>query len=184
MNLIEAYRDAKRSHFSPYNDRKEFPVTSSAALHMARMAIRAEAIKAAWDAAGGELLAQYDATNEPGTVRIIELPDESASFDDLEGDTYNPKANPEIKAAILERERQAEIDRANRDGVWGYVAQHWNGSAWQDDDSIWGFIGDDFKGSGYMEDLMQSSLDGRQASLDAAARAMEAERPDMYGVAQ
>jgi hypothetical protein len=55
--------------------------------------------------------AEWDEHSEPeiGEVRLRIEPDDSGmSFEDLTGDTYNPKVNPDIPKARMDRERQAE----------------------------------------------------------------------------
>ena len=141
----------------------------------------------AWDDADGYVCAMYEAPNHPddhaydtGHVRIVEHPDEICRVEDLFGDTYTPECHPEIDPEIIERERQEEVERAERDGVWGYVAEYWNGDQWEHADSIWGFISDDFKNSGYDTDLMQAALDSLATHHESMARNLEATRPDMY----
>ena len=73
--------------------------------------------------------------------------------------------NDDIPASRLERERQVEIERVNRDGVWGVIGEYWNGREWVHVDSCWGFIGDDWRESGYDADIMRSTLDAANAYL-------------------
>lgn len=137
---------------------------ASAALH------RAKTITA-WDEHGGEIVGESsikrfeDVPQDGNLVRIVEHVDDASTALDFDG---------------TERQHKEAAERANRDGVWAYVAQHWDGNQWAADDSIWGFIGDDFKGSGYDSDLMQAAMDGLDAEYEAMARALEASRPDMY----
>jgi hypothetical protein len=97
-------------------------------------------------------------TPEIGSVRLQVKPDDCVLLDDLFGDTFNPKANPEIPLTRMEREKQAEIDRVNRDGVWGVIGEYFDGEKWQHADSCWGFIGEDWKDSGYDVDIMAQTL--------------------------
>jgi hypothetical protein len=82
-------------------------------------------------------------------------------------EAFNPKANPDIHPDRLERERKAEVERVERDGVWGVVGEFFDGEEWQHADSCFGFIGDDWKDSGYDVDIMASTL--RQAKERACA---------------
>lgn len=111
---------------------------------------------AAWDRAKTQ--AGFDDLESAGLARIQQVPDDLQSEDDLFGDTFNPEVNPEVKPHIMAREKQHELDRVNRDGVWGYVAEVWDGREWQHVDSIFGFIGDDFHGSDADTDLMQACI--------------------------
>jgi hypothetical protein len=102
------------------------------------------------------------------------------SFDDLLGDAYEPKHNPDIKPEILEKERAHQIDRINNDGVWYVLSEVWNGDEWEWCDSCGGFIGDDWENSGYDVDLMQSAIDRLKEINVENARELEESRPDMY----
>jgi len=91
-------------------------------------------------------------------VRIRVEPDEFFDLDNLLGDTYDPSVNTDIPPERLERERKAEINRINRDGVWGIVGEYFNGETWEVADSVWGFVGDDWQDSGYDVDIKQSTI--------------------------
>lgn len=195
-NLLTAYRKARQPHFSPYNDRAMYVARAQSALWQARHAIAAAETKRQWDdinGANGYTVSAHDAEHyspcpgeswrNNGRVRIVEHADEHCDLDDLFGDSFDSQVNPEIKAKILERERAAEIDRIQRDGVWGYVSEYWDGNEWQHADSVWGFIGDDFNGSGYDTDLMCAAMDGLATVQEREARCIEATRADMYATA-
>lgn len=94
----------------------------------------------------------------PG-CRIKIAPDDFADLDNLFGDTYDPSVNTDIDPAVLAEQKQEEIDRINRDGVWGMIAEYECSCCgrWTEADSVWGFIGDDWKGSGYEADLFNNA---------------------------
>ena len=71
------------------------------------------------------------------------MPDETCSLEDLEGDCFNPKANPDIPASRLERNRKELMEKVNREGVWGIVGEYFYGEVWQQADSCFGFVSDD-----------------------------------------
>jgi len=98
--------------------------------------------------------------HEGESVRLLLLPDDTRSIEDLEGDTYNPDANPDIPAATLARERKEFIERINNDGVWGIVGEYRCNTCrqWTTADSVWGFVGDDWQGSGYDLDIKAATL--------------------------
>lgn len=189
--LIAAYRKARAPYFpASYPGRSHFTGARSA-LHQARMTLECRATRAAWDAAGGETVPAYEARDDweegDSRVRIVEHPDECACMDDLKGESFSPDVNHDINPNILAREEREFEERVQRDGVFGYVAQWWDGDDWQDADSIWGFVSDDFTGSGYDDDLMRGALDALAEHLDtlatvAACEMMQA-RPDMHGAA-
>lgn len=99
-------------------------------------------------------------TLEDEKVRlVVESDDSGLTFDDITGDTFNPDVNPDVPAHIMERQRQEEIDRINRDGITCVIGQYYNGESWVTVDSVGGFVGDDWKDSGYDLDIMESTLE-------------------------
>jgi hypothetical protein len=96
---------------------------------------------------------------ERGNVRLRLVPDELCSLEDLEGDCFNPKANPDIPVARLEHDRKEFRARVNREGVWGIIGEYFDGEQWQHADSCFGFVADDWKNSGYDTDIMRVTLD-------------------------
>jgi hypothetical protein len=88
-------------------------------------------------------------------------PDYSADIDNLAGDSFNPKANPDINPKTLERQYQEFVDKVNREGVWGIVSQYRCPccGTWKTVDSCWGFVGGDWKDSGYDLDIKQAALE-------------------------
>src|SRR5580700_5298855 len=66
-----------------------------------------------------------------GDVRLRVVPDETCSFDDLEGNCFNPKANPEIPASKLQRDHEEFIAKVNREGVSGIIGEYFDGEVWQ-----------------------------------------------------
>lgn len=98
---------------------------------------------------------RFDELEYEGLVSFEVLPDESADWDNLVGDCYDPKVNSDIDPVILESQEQAEMDRANWGGIWGIVTKV--GS--EPIDSVWGFIADDWKDSGCDSDAKQSAID-------------------------
>jgi hypothetical protein len=99
-----------------------------------------------------------------GNVRLRVVADEMCSLDDLEGDCFNPKANPDIPASQLQRDREEFIAKVNREGVWGIVGEFFDGEKWQHADSCFGFVGDDWKDSGYNTDIMRAALNEAKAA--------------------
>jgi hypothetical protein len=186
--LVKEYHEAKKSHFSPYCDRKELATTSRRALEMARARLRCKEIRKKFDDLGGYICGEYDAPKTPedssfynGELRLKVVADEWRDLDDLFGDSYNPEACPEIKPEILAKERQHEIDRIERDGIWGVVAEVWDGYEWEHCDSCWGFVGDDWKSYGEETGFMESAIDRLEEIRQEQAREYEESRPDMYG---
>jgi hypothetical protein len=92
-------------------------------------------------------------------VRLKIVADDICDLDNLFGDTYSHKANPEIPQATLDRQREREIERVNRDGVWGIVGEYFDGEHWEHAGSCFGLIGEDWKNSGYDIEIMRATLD-------------------------
>jgi len=103
--------------------------------------------------------ADFDDATGKGLVRLKVVPDDAYEIDDLAGDTFNPKANPNIPPARLERERKAFAESVDRNGVWGIVGEYFDGEQWQHGDSVWGFVGENWQDSGYDRDVMALTLD-------------------------
>jgi hypothetical protein len=81
---------------------------------------------------------------ESGPYRIVEIPDHNVDFDNLCGDSFNPKVNPYTDPAELKRQLAEFTDLVNREGVYGYVLEKWNpeiGKGYEHIDSSWGFVG-------------------------------------------
>jgi hypothetical protein len=97
---------------------------------------------------------------EDDKVRLQILPDEMCDIDNLKGDTFNPKANPDVPVSRLEREEREFEGRVNSDGVWGIMGEYKCPCCgqWITADSVWGFVGDDWKNSGYDSDVMYSTM--------------------------
>jgi hypothetical protein len=180
--LLKAYREARKPYFPQSYPGKLCPTAARIALRQARYRIQAEKRKAVFEALGGVYIGEYDASDDGdlGAMRIVEHADGGLTLEDLEGDTFNPEACPGINPNVLKREQAEFHDRVRRDGVWGYVAEVFDGEDWQHADSVWGFVGDDFNGSGYDADLREACLSMRERFVTQAARELEETRPDMY----
>lgn len=110
---------------------------------------------------------EFRTVKESGNVRIIELADPDIDIDNLKGDSFNPKANPDIPKTKLKAEERAFERRVIAEGVWGYEVQRWNpevNKGWETLDAIWGFVGNDFEGSGYDTEFMKH-FDGQNKGL-------------------
>ena len=160
---------------------------AKSALHNACYKYYSKDVKKRFAALGGEIVTDYETSDfwqsGDSRIRIVESAD-CMSWDDLTGDSFCPKANPDIKPEILEHEAQEYADKIQHEGVWFYDAQFWNGDYWESVDSIGGFVGDDFIGSSYDDDLMESAIDALEKCIDNEAKEMaqeiESERPDLY----
>lgn len=187
--MIQDYLRGYRPTYAQYKasrGRREIP-TARVALLNARYDLYRSELLVRWGCAGGETIPECEtpARWRPGSprVRIVEHPDEILRMDDLKGDCFNPDVNSNINPNRLEREESEFEARVRDNGVWGYVAEYWDGTEWCDADSIWGFVGNDFIGSCYDDELMESALAALSGSLEREARAQEASRPDMYALA-
>lgn len=154
---MKTYLDIYRTFRSDYAKHPSRYCHSGVAACQLRSAKFIAAVSGAWDRA-----------ESAGLVRFRVEPDGDVDLDDLFGDTYNPDANPDIPAERMKRERQHEIDRAERDGVWGIIGEYkadicptcGRGGEWVHGGSCWGFIGDDWKDD--------AEIDIKAETLDAA----------------
>lgn len=161
MTLNQAYLIERKPHVSPYGVH----------IQPAARALSEARIRVAWEAAGGLEIDEWRAerSDDPpysGRVRLLLRVD------------HDPSSAWDVDAP--QREIDALIERADREGVCGIVAQFWDDSDWQDVDSVWGFIGSDWKRSGYDTDCMRAALDALADHDAKKAAALEAERPDLY----
>ena len=109
--------------------------------------------------------AAWEKAEDAGLVRLRVEPDETYDLVDLLGDCYDPKVNPDIPPDKLARERRWEMERIERDGVWGVVGEYktdvcptcGRGGEWKHGDSGWGFVGDDWKDDADV-DIMAETL--------------------------
>ena len=87
-------------------------------------------------------------------------------FRSVFSEVSEPKANTDIPASRLERDREEFIAKVNWEGVWGIVGEYFDGEKWQHTDSCFGFVGDDLKNSGYDTDIMLATLnDAKDARI-------------------
>lgn len=76
--------------------------------------------------------------------RIIEVPDDIISLEDLKGDSYKPEVNPDIPPQQLRLEELHFEKLVEVEGVFGFILERWNpevDKGWEHVDSCWGFIG-------------------------------------------
>ena len=53
---------------------------------------------------------------------------------------------------------ERQLERAERDGVWGIVGEYRVRDEWEQADSCWGFVGEDWRDSGYDTDIMDETM--------------------------
>ena len=77
--------------------------------------------------------------------RIVECFDSCTyRWDELKGDCYDPKHNPDIDPAELKQQERDFEDLVRNEGVFGYELQRWNPNpdcGWEHVDSCFGFVG-------------------------------------------
>lgn len=81
---------------------------------------------------------------ESGSFRITEHINDSYSMKDLKGDSFDPEVVTNVTCLELHRQEKEFEDKVNREGVYGYVLDHWEpavDSGWESIDSCWGFVG-------------------------------------------
>lgn len=109
-----------------------------------------------------------------GLVQLTWEADEYATIEDLEGDCFNPQANPDMDPAQLAEERREFIRTVEREGVWGLCGEYRLSEEddWQHADSVWGLVGDD---DFYVPDIKAATLDAFDKARAAAAEAERVE---------
>lgn len=119
----------------------------------ARAAWRNVLVNALWDTL------DYGDKDGRTLVRLRIVPDD-ADFNNLCGDTFDLKYNPNIRPAKLARELAEFREKVERDGVWGVIGEFRTSAKepWQHADSCWEFVGDDWKDSGYDVDIKEETL--------------------------
>lgn len=152
--LAKAYRKERDKMWKAWANVSRFQ-SSIQPYSQARNALRDARIRTEW----AEREDDSECPEYVGAVRLRVEADSYASLDDLEGDCFNPHANPDISPARLARERAAFIEKVECEGVWGIIGEYWDGRQWRQADSVWGFVGDDWQDSGYDIDIMSSALD-------------------------
>jgi hypothetical protein len=102
---------------------------------------------------------------EFGQYRIVEHVEPHPEVENLKGDMFDPRHNPDINPIEL-RQDEIEFEKfVNREGVFGYELQLWNptiGRGWEHVDSCWGFVGQysetDERFKHYIVEEMQRSI--------------------------
>lgn len=157
--LAEYYAESRQAVYPAWG--KPYHPTASEALQRAQDALHGDKVRKAWDDLGGHYTCITEggghSNTEGANVRIV-CRREHIDWDDLLGEGYNPETNPSIPESILEQQEQEFTDTVNRDGVWWYSSEFWDGEEWQVADSISGVVGSLFE-SGYDVDLMQFAMD-------------------------
>ena len=79
---------------------------------------------------------------EKENYRIIEMPDNHVSLDDLKGNMFCSETNPDVSDLI---EQEQDFERlVESEGVFGYTLQRWDpevDQGWCQVDAVWGFVG-------------------------------------------
>lgn len=98
---------------------------------------------------------------ETETYRIIESLDEFWDMEDLKGDIFNPKYNPEIDKDKL-KEQESDFERkVSKLGVFGYILEKKCVTCghFEHVDSCWGFIGNHDIENHYIVDEFKSRIE-------------------------
>ena len=149
QTALKIYKKIREPRYSFYAGTGKVYQHQTDAQTAYNQALRQDKINRLWD--------RY----EDDRVRLLIEPDEHISIEDLEGDTFNPLANPDINPRKLAQQRKEFIEKVNQEGVCGIISQVKCTccNTWITADSVWGFVGDNWKDSGYDLDCMQSALE-------------------------
>lgn len=92
-------------------------------------------------------------------VRLLAALDTDFQLEDLKGDTYNRKVNPDVPEERMAREELEFEERVERQGVYGLIGEvRTDETTWEHVDSCWGFVGEDYLNSGYDADIAQAVI--------------------------
>jgi len=154
-----------------YREARQRGMVATSAISYARQTVKFTAystkVRTDWESLDGDVWSEWDKTDVT-KVRLRIVPDSDVeivttlkfwALDNLFGDTYDPEVNTDISPERLECEKQAEIDRINREGVYGIIGEYNCNGVWEHADSVWGFVGDDWKESGYDIDIMAATIE-------------------------
>ena len=168
--LAKLYLENRKPAFLPGayydgNEAKRLIVRSaSTCLRWAREQIAADETRKAWNGETVDSLRELRRLGPETTVALVISPDYDGSFEDLEGDMFNPSVCPEIRPAYLEKERQDFRAMLEREGVWGIRAFYRDaGGDWQESDACWGFDGGCVRDESV--EFMRSAMDARREAV-------------------
>lgn len=112
----------------------------------------------------------WESEHARDNVRLKDEPDDCGfTIEDLAGDAYDPKCNPDIQASRIERERKEFVRRVDREGVWFINAEYRDPRTgeWKHGSSLGGVIGDDMGWEhGLLDDVCAECL-GELAKANA-----------------
>lgn len=105
---------------------------------------------------------------EDETVRLRCEPDEFCSMDDLKGDIFDRKCNPDIQESLMARQEKEFEESIERLGVWGIIGEYLDPATgeWEHGGSCWGFTGyenpgDPFENIGAIS-IIEETMDALQ----------------------
>lgn len=162
----------KRSRRNQDENRIYFPFANdSVAKLYARF--RAQGTLSRWALQHARTVAEFYEFGD--LVRLVAVPDECCSLDDLKGDCFDFEASGYTGTrAQLAREEKEFEENVARNGVYGLVGQYRtseDSEDWIDADSCFGFIGTDNIGcrdssfGGYEFDLMSETCEALRNAL-------------------
>lgn len=98
---------------------------------------------------------------QEGNYRIVEHLDDNLDMEQLKGDCFDPKANPECSPEKLKAEEKAFESKVHDDQVWGYILQKWDPSVdagWESLDGCCGFVGRHKHENHYIVDELKAQI--------------------------
>lgn len=112
---------------------------------------------------------QWEALEDAGLVRLDIVPDYDIDLDNILGTCYDIDSVGRFDGGKrrLDKQREMEIDRINREGVWGVVGQYrlYDNDQWENANSCSGFVGSEWKDSGCDMDIMAETVEALRDAL-------------------
>lgn len=85
----------------------------------------------------------YKQLEDAGLARLKVVLDTEWDADNMVGDMFNPKYNPDISPEECAQQEKEYLEKLCNSGVWGVVLEVHDGNEWEQLDSLWGI--DDHK---------------------------------------
>jgi antirestriction protein len=115
--------------------------------------------------------------------RILEVPVDDYRLEDLKGDAFDFKTNPETPQNILKQEEEEFEKHVEEVGVYGYQLEQWNsepGAGWETVDSLYGFVGPYKQGDEDQDHYIIEEMKAEIKKMQAGGDSVTASASDLH----
>jgi antirestriction protein len=115
--------------------------------------------------------------------RILEVPVDDYRMEDLKGDAFDFKTNPETPQNILKQEEEEFEKHVEEVGVYGYQLEQWNsepGAGWETVDSLYGFVGPYKQGDEDQDHYIIEEMKAEIKKMQAGGDSVTASASDLH----